>query len=126
MLNHTAPAHPDGAPVDGFMEIGRAVQSMMTGGGGGGGGGGRGSVQTAADQSCALVKAAATFHASYSSCLLHSSEASAELSNMPVMTDTLEMSHAEMPGWLKAFAPWNVLSIAITLLVSQASGWLKT
>ena len=64
--------------------------------------------QTAADQSYSLVKAAMSDHASYISCLLHSSEASAESSNMLLMTDTLEMSHAEMPGWLKASTWKNV------------------
>ena len=84
---------------------------------GDGGGGGGGDGQTAADQLYASVKAATSFHASCITCLLHSSEASAEPSNIwdmqvPSYADpdqhefnnTLETSQAEMPGWLNQVA----------------------
>ena len=71
------------------------------------------------------MKAATLCHASRSSTLLHSSEASAESSNISVMADTFETSHAEMPGWLKASARLNVNSMFVTWLVSQASSELK-
>ena len=71
---------------------------------GDGGGGGGGDGQTAADQLYAPVKAATSFHASYISCLLHASEASAVPSNMLPMFDALETSQAEMPGWLNQVA----------------------
>ena len=119
------------------------------GGDGGGGGGGRGSVQTEADQShpgpthpgpwCIVkgtsrCKYATLFHAKYSSCLLHASEASAESTNMSVMAGALETSQAEMPGWLKAVAlldpgftaPLNIHTMFVTLLVSHASGRLNS
>ena len=88
------------------------VRVLVDGGGGGGGDG-----QTAADQLYAFVKAATSFHASCITCLLHSSEASAEPSNIwdmqvPSYADpdqhefnnTLETSQAEMPGWLNQVA----------------------
>ena len=96
---------------------------------GDGGGGGGGDGQTAADQLYAFVKAATSFHASCITCLLHSSEASAEPSNILSILDALETSQAEMPGWLKAvspFLPLNVVIKCVTLLVSHTSGWLKS
>ena len=82
--------------------------------------------QTAADQS--YVKAATLCHASRSSTLLHSSEASAEPSNILSILEALETSQAEMPGWLKAvspFLPLNVVIMCVILLVSHTSSWLK-
>ena len=62
-------------------------------------------MQTVADQSYALVKAATPSHASYISCLLHPSEASAESSNICLMSRiSLETSQVEMPGRLNATA----------------------
>ena len=95
------------------------------GGGSGGGGGGRGSVQTAADQAYSFVKAATSFHASCTSALLHSSEASAESSNMSVMADALETSQAaRLAGWLKLVS-LSMFGIVVTLETSQTSGRLK-
>ena len=67
------------------------------------------------------MKAATSFHASYTSALLHSSEASAEFSKMLGMVVALETSQLEMPGWSKLVAPANVEVIVVTRLVSQVS-----
>ena len=93
-------------------------------GGGGDGGGGDGKPgQTAADQS--YVKAATLCHASRSSTLLHSSEASAEPVNMSVMADALETSQAaRLAGWLKLVS-LSMFGIVVTLETSQTSGRLK-
>ena len=51
------------------------------------------------------AKASTLSHASRTSFLLHSSDASAEPVNvLPMGSDTLETSQAEMPGWLKLVA----------------------
>ena len=76
-----------------------------------------------ADQSYSFVKAVTSSHASCIFCLLQSSDSSAVPSNVPRIAVTELVSQAS--GWLKASASSNVLDIVVTLLVSHASSWLK-